>query len=137
MTDRTRDAAYTELDSDTWHQNDEGNYYIDCPECGSAASLMNVVTHGRCNAYLDRRTDDTELDERSMNCTATLWFELGYVSGPDDEQGADSEGASVAGPEATDLDAEDVETDDVDTGEGVSGEGQPPGADGSVDDDQQ
>ncbi len=76
------DAAYMELTPDTWHQNDEGNYYIDCPECGSAATLMNVVEHGRCNGYLDQRESETELDERAMDCTAKLWFELGYVSDP-------------------------------------------------------
>ncbi|APX97633.1 hypothetical protein [Natronorubrum daqingense] len=114
------DAAYTELTPDSWHQNDDGNYYIDCPECGSAATLMNVVSHGRCNGYLDQREDETELDEESFGCTAKLWFELGYVSDAD--------------PAATDSDAEQSE-DSVTTGEGVPAEGSPAGSDGTVDDD--
>ena len=116
------DAAYTELTPDSWHQNDEGNYYIDCPECGSAATLMNVVSHGRCNGYLDQREGETELDEESFECTAKLWFELGYVSDAD--------------PAATDSDAEQSE-DSVTTGEGVPAEGSPAGSDGTVDDDQE
>ena len=75
------DAVRMELTPDAWHQNDEGNYYVDCPECGSAASLMNVVKHGRCNGYLDQQEDETELDEQAMNCTANLWLELGYTGG--------------------------------------------------------
>ncbi|SEH17611.1 hypothetical protein SAMN04487967_3288 [Natronorubrum sediminis] len=115
------DAAYTELTPDSWHQNDDGNYYIDCPECGSAATLMNVVSHGRCNGYLDQREGETELDEESFECTAKLWFELGYVSDAD--------------PAATDSEAEQSE-DSVTTGEGVPAEGSPAGSDGTVDDDQ-
>lgn len=83
------EAARMELPPDAWHQNDEGNYYIDCPECGSAASLSNVVEHGRCNGYLDQQEAETKLDEEAMTCTAKLWFELGYVSDPDGETGAD------------------------------------------------
>ncbi len=82
------DAAHMELTPDAWHQTDEGRYYVDCPECGSAASLSNVVTHGRCNGYLDQREGETELDEEAMSCTARLWFELGYESAPG-ETGAD------------------------------------------------
>ncbi|MFP8953419.1 hypothetical protein ACLI4Z_10650 [Natrialbaceae archaeon A-arb3/5] len=122
MTHQNEDAAYTELEPDTWHQNDEGNYYIDCPECGSAATLSNVVEYGRCNGYLDRRKDETKLDEQAMDCTATLWFELGYISDPDEETSDD----------VVDESEPDVETDD-----GVPAEGQPPGTDGAVDDTQQ
>ncbi|WP_247003538.1 hypothetical protein [Halosolutus gelatinilyticus] len=119
---RNEDAAYTELTPDSWHQNDEGNYYIDCPECGSAASLMNVVKHGRCNGYLDQREGETELDEEEFDCTAKLWFELGYTSDPDAEMTEDTVGES----------ASDAETD-----EGVGAEGSPPGTDGAVSEEQQ
>ncbi|ELY46368.1 hypothetical protein [Natronorubrum sulfidifaciens] len=123
MTEHTHeDAAYTELEPDSWHQNDEGTYSIDCPECGSAASLMNVVTHGRCNGYLDQRKDETEPDEEAVDCTAKLWFELGYMSDPE--------------PEATESDAEQS-AESVTTGEGVPAEGSPTGTDGTVDTDQQ
>ena len=84
------DAARMELPPDAWHQNDEGRYYVDCPECGSAASLSNVVKHGRCNGYLDQQEGETALDEEAMTCTAKLWLELGYVSDPEPgETGAD------------------------------------------------
>ncbi|MFC4540857.1 hypothetical protein ACFO5R_02805 [Halosolutus amylolyticus] len=122
MSGRNEDAAYTELTPDSWHQNDEGTYYIDCPECGSAATLMNVVKHGRCNAYLDQQADETELDEAAMDCTAKLWFELGYVSDPD--------------PGATSSDAEQS-AESVTTGEGVPAEGSPSGTDGTVSEEQQ
>ena len=113
------DAAYTELTPDSWHQNDDGTYYIDCPECGSAATLMNVVKHSRCNGYLDQREDETELDEEAFDCTAKLWLELGYTSDPE--------------PEATDSNVEQS-AESVTTGEGVPAEGSPPGTDGTVSD---
>lgn len=116
------DVAFTELTPDSWHQNDEGNYYLDCPECGSEASLMTIAKHGRCNGYMDQQEDDTELDEAELDCTATLRLELGYTSDPD--------------PEATDSDAEQSE-DSVETGEGVPGEGSPAGSDGTVSNEQQ
>ncbi|WP_436346260.1 hypothetical protein [Natronorubrum sp. FCH18a] len=116
------DIAFTELTPDSWHQNDEGNYYIDCPECGSAASLMNIVTHGRCNGYMDQQEEETELDEEALDCTAKLHLELGYTSDPD--------------PGATDSDAEQS-ADSVETGEGVPGEGSPSGSDGTVSNEQQ
>ncbi len=72
--------ARMELEPDAWHQNDEGDYYLDCPECGSAATLMNVVEHGRCNAYLDQERGETEVDEGSMDCGAQLSLELVYDS---------------------------------------------------------
>ncbi|ELZ03154.1 hypothetical protein C482_04009 [Natrialba chahannaoensis JCM 10990] len=135
MDSRREDAAYTELDPDTWHQNDEGNYYIDCPECGSAATLMNVVQHGRCNGYLDQREGETELDEEAMDCTARLWFELGYVSDPestDEETASDDTTADDGEPNADGTTETGVETD-----EGVPAEGEPPGADGTVDEQQE
>ncbi len=116
MSERNEDAAYTELTPDAWHQTDEG-YYIDCPECGSAASLMNVVTHGRCNGYLDQQEAETELDEEAFDCTAKLWLELGYVSDLDEAMTDDAVGES---------------TSDVSTDEGVAAEGSPPGTDGAV-----
>ena len=122
MSEHSReDTAYTELTADSWHQNDEGNYYIDCPECGSAASLMNVVTHGRCDGYMDQQEGETELDEEAFDCSAKLHFELGYRSDPE--------------PSATESDAE-KSAESVTTGEGVPAEGAPPGTDGAVSDEQ-
>ncbi|MFW6317481.1 MAG: hypothetical protein ACOC06_03325 [Halorubrum sp.] len=116
------EAARMELPPDAWHQNDEGNYYIDCPECGSAASLSNVVEHGRCNGYLDQQEAETKLDEEAMTCTAKLWFELGYTSEPDAEPTDDAVGESAS---------------DAETEEGVSTAERPPEADETVGEDQQ
>lgn len=74
------DAARMELEADAWHETDDGEYYLDCPECGSAATLENIFTHGRCNGYLDRPEGETEVDETAMDCTARLSIELVYDS---------------------------------------------------------
>ncbi|WP_343195721.1 hypothetical protein [Halovivax sp.] len=79
---RDEDAARMDLDADAWHQNEDGKYYLDCPECGSAASISNIVAHGRCNGYVDERETETNLDEAAMSCTAKLSFELVYTSDP-------------------------------------------------------
>ena len=130
MSDRghSEEEAYMQLTPDAWHQNDDGNYYIDCPECGSAATLMNVVKHGRCNGYLDQHVDETELDEAAMDCTARLRFELAYVSDPGDGSAEDGEADSSESVVSSAAVTEE------DTG-GVEGEGEPPGADGVVDED--
>ncbi|GAB3666655.1 hypothetical protein [Halopiger thermotolerans] len=123
MSQRDReDTAYTELTPDAWHQDDDGNYYIDCPECGSAATLMNVVKHGRCNGYLNQQEDETDVDETAMDCTAKLHLELGYRSAPEETMTDEAVGES----------ASDAETD-----EGVPAEESPPGTNGTVSDDQQ
>lgn len=123
-------VARMELEPDAWHQNDDGNYYIDCPECGSAATLMNVVEYNRCNGYLDQREDETELDENAMDCTAKLTLELAYSSDPEPiDDGADS-------TENRSDDTDEMDTDMAE-GDGVTGEGTPPGSEGTVDDDQQ
>ena len=115
-------AAYMELTPDSWHQNDEGTYYLDCPECGSAATLMNVVKHGRCNGYLDLEEGETELDEEAFDCTAKLHLELGYTSDPEATMSEEAPGESAS---------------DVETQEGVAAEGSPPGTDGTVDESQE
>ncbi|AFZ72958.1 hypothetical protein [Natronobacterium gregoryi] len=119
MGDRNVDAAYTELTPDSWHQDEAGNYYIDCPECGSAASLLNVAKHGRCNGYLDQQESGTDLDGTAMDCTAKLWFELGYTADADAKMTDDAVAES---------------TSDVETEDGVPAEGSPPGTNGTVDD---
>ncbi len=127
-------VARMELEPDAWHQNDDGNHYIDCPECGSAATLMNVVEHNRCNAYLDQHEEETELDEGRMDCTAKLTLELAYTSDTETTDDAVSErtDADDSGSNAADETDADLEEDD-----GVTGEGSPPGSDGTVDDEQE
>ena len=110
------DAARMDLEPDAWHQTDEGNYYIDCPECGSPATLMNVVGHGRCNGYLDDRKRETEIDETATSCTAKLSLELVYSSDPDasgaDEAVGESEGTDEGSDTGGDTDETDPDYDD-------------------------
>ncbi|WP_394740816.1 hypothetical protein [Natronococcus roseus] len=127
MRHKSEDAAYTELEPDAWHQNDQGNYSVDCPECGSEATLMNVVKHGRCNGYLSKHDEDVELDTQPMDCTAKLWFELGYVSDPDESMTDDAVGAE---------DGEDETDQDVESGEGVPASDSDSDPGGTVDEDQ-
>ena len=105
------DAVRMELGADAWHEDEEGGYYIDCPECGSAATVSNVANHGRCNGYLDDVQSNTDLDEQEMSCTALLTFELTYTSDPDagrgdphvanEDEDTDSEGeGAVPGTDA-------------------------------------
>ncbi|AGB39742.1 hypothetical protein [Natronococcus occultus] len=124
---RSDDAAYTELEPDAWHQTEESDYAIDCPECGSKATLMNVVKHGRCNGYLSKHDEDVELDTQPMDCTAKLWFELGYVSDPDESMTDDAVGAD---------DSEGETDQDVESEEGVPASDSDPDPGGTVDEDQ-
>ncbi|MDJ1432787.1 hypothetical protein [Halostagnicola sp. A-GB9-2] len=129
-------VARMELEPDAWHQNDDGNYYLDCPECGSAATLMNVVEHNRCNGYLDQQEGETELDEGRMECTAKLTLELAYTSDPaveasDDDVGGEAHSDDDSFANGDEMDAS-LEEDD-----GVTGEGTPPGSGGTVDDEQE
>ncbi|MFP9192372.1 hypothetical protein [Natronosalvus vescus] len=117
----TDEAAFMELSSDSWHQVDEGGYAIDCPECGSKASLMGVVEHGRCNGFLDRQEEG---EDAGTDCTAKLWFELGYKSEPA-ESDAGEGGRTAAG-------SSDEGDDDID-----DKHDKPPGTDGTVDADSQ
>lgn len=128
MSKRSEEAAYTELEPDAWHQTGKGAYSIDCPECGSEATLMNVVKHGRCNGYLSKHEDDVELDTQPMDCSAKLWFELGYVSDPEEEMTDDAVGESESESEAEENSVEDED--------GVPASGQPPGSEGTVDEEQ-
>lgn len=106
------EAARMELGSDAWHRDEDGEYYVDCPECGSAATVRNVTEHGRCNGYLDDEQSDTEFDEAEMSCTAKLTFELVYESDPeetvtDEEVREDDTGSDGEIPgESTDSSAE-------------------------------
>ena len=64
------DAARMDLEKDAWHQDEAGNYYIDCPECGSAQyRLAPDVATVACPAC-DR---PNEADDRTCwACGASL-----------------------------------------------------------------
>ena len=77
--DAGEDVARMELEPDAWHETEEG-YYLDCPECGSPATVDNIIEQGRCNAYLGDQRDWMEMDVSDLTCTAKLSLELAYKS---------------------------------------------------------
>lgn len=74
------DAARMEVRADELHEGDDHGLYVDCPECGSAATIRNVADHGRCNGYLDREVEDTDAPEEGLDCNAKLALELVWES---------------------------------------------------------
>ena len=77
-------AARTILDPDAIHESRTG-YYFDCPECGSPATIQNIIEHERCNGYLNEQVEGIDFDVEDVDCTARLRLELAYTSDPDDE----------------------------------------------------
>ncbi|MFC6837445.1 hypothetical protein [Halomarina ordinaria] len=71
------ESARMELGPDALHESDEG-YSLDCPECGSPASLIDIVEHGRCRGYLEN--EGREDTDRAPDCTAELSLELVWES---------------------------------------------------------
>ncbi|WP_206425124.1 hypothetical protein [Halosimplex salinum] len=65
------------LDPDTIHER-PGELALDCPACGSTASIQQIVEEGHCSGYVE----DDEMDAqggdqvRSGGCTAELSLEL-------------------------------------------------------------
>ena len=77
-------AARMELNPDALHESDSG-YFLDCPECGSPATVENIVEHGRCNGYLDEQVEGVDFDVENVSCSAVLQLELAYTSDPESE----------------------------------------------------
>jgi hypothetical protein len=77
-------AARMELDPDTLHETAEG-YYFDCPECGSPATVENIVKQSRCNGYLNEPVEGVDVDVENVSCSARLQLELAYTADPDSE----------------------------------------------------
>jgi len=77
-------AARMELEPDALHESESG-YYFDCPECGSPATVENLVQHGRCNGYLDEQVEGLDFDVSNVSCTARLRLELAYTSDAENE----------------------------------------------------
>ena len=65
------------LEPKTIHETDDG-VYLDCPQCGSNVSIVQIVTEGHCTGMLDgdiaETEDDTQLQEEG--CNAQLSLEL-------------------------------------------------------------
>jgi hypothetical protein len=83
-------AARMELNPDALHESEHG-YYLDCPECGSPATVENVIEHGRCNGYLNEQVEGVDFDVGNVSCTAVLRLELAYTSDSESESDSDSE----------------------------------------------
>lgn len=70
------EGSRMKLEPDSIHETD-GGIYLDCPQCGSNVSVVQVVNEGRCTGQLDdelaETEDDTELQE---GCNAKLSLEL-------------------------------------------------------------
>ena len=73
------DAARMELNADAVHEG-EGGYYLDCPECGSPATVENIIEEGRCNGYLNEPVEGVDVDVANVSCSARLQLELAYTS---------------------------------------------------------
>lgn len=78
------EAARTELDPDTLHESKDG-YYFDCPECGSPATIQNLIQHGRCNGYLNEQVEGIDFEVENISCSAVLRLEMAYTAAPETE----------------------------------------------------
>lgn len=84
-TNELSDGARMPLEPDAIHETDDG-YAIDCPECGAAVSLIEVVETGRCPGYLDAdaaetaEAQDEPTELKGSGCTAKLSLELVWES---------------------------------------------------------
>lgn len=71
-----QDGARMQLEPDAVHESDN-RIFLDCPQCGSNVSIVQVVSEGQCTGQLDGKMaeteDDTELQE---GCNAKLSLEL-------------------------------------------------------------
>ena len=78
MTDKGDNAEDTRmmLEPDAIHERDDG-LYVDCPNCGSTVSLVQIINQGRCPGQLEEEMteaqDETRLQE---GCGAELSLEL-------------------------------------------------------------
>jgi len=76
------DEARMELEPDALHERENG-YFLDCPECGSPVSLIQVIEEGRCTGYLDADVTEGEGDDEELQeppCTAVLSLDLVWQS---------------------------------------------------------
>lgn len=75
-TERDSDGARMVLEPDALHEGEEENW-IDCPSCGSPASITQVVEHGRCSNYLDAEVSESGTQQlQDVECEAELSLEL-------------------------------------------------------------
>lgn len=69
------EAARMMLEPDAFHEED--GLSIDCPQCGAAASVIDIVEEGQCPGYADEgETEDAGGSPREGGCGAKLALEL-------------------------------------------------------------
>ncbi len=76
------EEARMELEPDALHEGENG-YFLDCPECGSPVSLIQVIEEGRCTGFLDADVTEVEGDGEQLQepaCTAVLSLDLVWES---------------------------------------------------------
>jgi len=84
--DSSGDAEHTDqpagarmvLEPDAVHEGAE-EPTIDCPQCGSTVSLVQIIEEGRCPGYLEGDDAEVESDGERLQepgCTAKLSLEL-------------------------------------------------------------
>lgn len=70
------EGSRMKLEPKALHETDEG-VSVDCPQCGSTVSIVQIVNEGRCTGQLDDEMAETEDDtELQDGCTAELSLEL-------------------------------------------------------------
>lgn len=71
--------ARMRLEPKTVHE-DDGGYALDCPECGSRVTLVQIVEEGRCDGYLtgekSEGVDEEGQQLKEPGCTAELSLDL-------------------------------------------------------------
>ena len=78
------EAARMELEPDAIHESDSG-YYFDCPECGSPATIDNIIEEGRCNGYLNEQVEGIDFEVENVSCSARLRLEMAYTADSESE----------------------------------------------------
>jgi hypothetical protein len=74
------DGAGPGLTPDGFHESEAG-YVLDCPECGSTASLRRIVEAGHSTEPVDADHTKTTSEDRVIRrpgCTAVLSLELAW-----------------------------------------------------------
>jgi hypothetical protein len=69
------------IEPDAIHEGEDG-IYLDCPQCGSNASIEQIVTRGHCSGHVNSEVKDA-VDDANLQgdgCTAELALELVWES---------------------------------------------------------
>lgn len=70
------DGARMVLEPDALHESEEA-LWIECPSCGSPATIDQIVEHGRCSNYLDAEVSESGGQQlQDVECDAKFSLEL-------------------------------------------------------------